>query len=238
MDHDKNSTTKPLHITLKYLAGSANHTGCAQESITVPGPATLSDVITTVITPRHPTLAPLLPIVRWARNHAFASVDTPLADGDEIALLPPVAGGAPRAHITPDPIDPQDVITHVASPSMGATVVFIGTVRAHNRDPIHHVDHQVTAITYEAYLPMALEQLESIASTCAARYPDTEVAITHRQGIVPVGEPAVVIAAASPHRDQAFAACRETLEELKRDAAIWKKEHTESGEVWLGWGGG
>ncbi len=115
---------------------------------------------------------------------------------------------------------------------MGATVLFVGTVRDHSQGKA------VTGITYEAYLPMAERVLEQVADELSSVEREVSVAILHRHGALKVGELAVVIAAAAPHRDDAFEACRAAIERVKKDVPIWKRETTADGEVWVGWSGG
>jgi molybdopterin synthase catalytic subunit len=221
-----------MRISVVYLGGSRSQAGRDRETVELRAGATVGDVAAWVASER-PALAPLLESVRWAVNFEFAGLDERLSDGDEVGLLPPVAGGAPRAEITTEPIDPSRVIARVAHPDAGATVVFVGTVRRHARGK------RVAQIAYEAYEPMAQRQLERIATACGdGDGGGVEVAITHRHGTLFVGEASVVIAASAAHREEAFAACREALEQIKADVPIWKREGTEEGEVWVGWGGG
>lgn len=217
-----------MEIRVLYLGGSRAQAGCAEETLALPDMARLRDAVAAVCA-RHPRLAPLVPSCRWARNLEFADAEQALAPGDEVALLPPVSGGAPLAELTQRAIDPAAVMQRVQGPDAGAIVVFVGTVRNQSRG------HAVTDLQYEAYEPMAVRQLERIAAEAST---GARVAITHRTGRLSVGEIAVVIAAASPHRDAAFAACRATIERIKTDVPIWKQERTDDGQSWVGWGGG
>lgn len=220
-----------MKVRVVYLGGSRVQTGCALEELDVVAPATLHTVVAAV-TARHPNLEPLLKSVRWARNHAVVELDEPVEDGDEVALLPPVAGGATRSTITEKPIDIGLAIDAVRSPTAGAVVTFLGTVRDHARG------RAVRQITYEVYEPMASRELDRVASACEAEWPDARIHVVHRYGVLAVGEVAVVIAVASPHRESAFAACRAMLERIKTDVPIWKNELGEDGESWVGWGAG
>lgn len=214
-----------------YLGGSRVQARCAREQVNVVLPATIRDVVT-LIGDRHPALKPLLVSVRWARNQTLVDLDEPIADGDEIALLPPVAGGAARARVVTDPLDVGMILSEVQSPDCGAVVSFVGTVRDNARG------RRVSQITYEAYEPMATKQLDAIAVQCEKQFPGARIVVVHRHGVLKVGEAAIVIAVASPHRDAAFGACREMLERIKVDVPIWKNELAEDGESWVGWGGG
>ena len=126
--------------------------------------------------------------------------------------------------LTDQPLDTEAVARRVADPSCGAVVVFEGTVRDSDRG------RAVERITYSAYRAMAETRLREIASRLELRYPGSRVAIVHRLGELPVGEPSVVIAVASPHREAAYAANREALERLKSEVPIWKREHYADGE--------
>ena len=150
-----------------------------------------------------------------------------LREGVEVALLPPVSGGAPEAvHLVDGPIDAASLERRVTDPSCGAVILFIGNVRD------HHQGRKVERLTYTAYRPMAERCLRQIvrelSSDGAAR-----LAITHRLGEVEVGEASVVIAAASAHRDKAYETSRTALERLKREVPIWKREHYAGGaSIW------
>lgn len=185
------------------------------------------------IAARHPQLEPLLPRVQAAVNRAMAPDGRVLAEGDELALIPPVAGGsgAPRVAISPYPLALADVVAVVEGPGRGGLVTFSGIVR---RDG--HALADVIRLEYEAYPEMALEVLAAIADELERELPGVRVAIHHRVGSLFVGETAVAIAAAAPHRAEAFSACRFAIDRLKERAPIWKKEIGESGEVWLGMG--
>ncbi|MEZ0310594.1 MAG: molybdenum cofactor biosynthesis protein MoaE [Myxococcota bacterium] len=205
--------------------------GCALEDVNVVSPATIRTVVAAV-TARHPALEPLLKSVRWARNHTIVELDEPVREGDEVALLPPVAGGAARSSIVETPIDIGRAIDAVRSSTAGAVVTFLGTVRDHAGG------RSVRQITYEVYEPMASRELDRVAADCEASFPDARIHVVHRYGVLAVGEVAVVIAVASPHRESAFAACRAMLERIKTDVPIWKNELGEDGESWVGWGAG
>ena len=144
-----------------------------------------------------------------------------------MALLPPVreAPTSPSAELTDEPIDTGRAVAAVAGPGRGAVVIFLGTVRD------HHAGRPVEKLTYSAYRPMALEGLRRIATDLEAAPESLRAAIVHRLGEVPVGEPSVVIAIASPHRAAAYEASRAALERLKAEIPIWKREHYADGEA-------
>ena len=125
-------------------------------------------------------------------------------------------------------IDARAVEAAVADPTAGAIVTFIGTTRDHNDG------RRVTLLEYEAYPEMAVAELRKIGETVQQRWPITKVAIVHRIGVVPIAEASVVIAVSSGHRRAAFEACHFAIDRLKEVVPIWKKEHFEGGEVWIG----
>jgi len=129
--------------------------------------------------------------------------------------------------ITAAPLDPAAVAAAVARAADGAVATFVGLVRDHN------AGRRVLWLEYEAYAPLALKAFERIAQEAAAEWPGARLAIHHRTGRVDIGDASVVVAAASPHRAEAFAACRYAIERLKQIAPIWKHEHFEGGDVWI-----
>ena len=133
--------------------------------------------------------------------------------------------------ITDGPIDTNELIAEVMRSSDGALALFAGVVRD------HHKGHSVTEILYEAYRPMAEKEMAKIVRTVSDRYPDVRLVAVHRIGLLKVGDASIVIAAASPHRAEAFDACRAVIEEVKKTVPIWKKERGPDGEEWVGWQG-
>jgi molybdopterin synthase catalytic subunit len=182
---------------------------------------------------RHPEIAPLLPRVQAAVNRSWVPDDHHVADGDELALLPPVAGGsAPRAIcMTRAPVQVAAAVEALGARDDGAVVTFVGVVRRRG----HHLD-DVVRLEYEAYVEMAESVLSDIADEIEREWPSTRVAIHHRVGSLTVGETAVAIAVSAAHRAPAFEACRAAIDRIKMRAPIWKKEVGESGEAWVGFG--
>ena len=162
-----------------------------------------------------------------ALNQERAPLATPLSDGDEIALLPPVSGGSERVWIDSAPLSLDALLREVMSPAMGGVVTFTGVVR--NRARGESIDH----LEYEAYAPMAEKELRKISDAVHERWPHVRIAMAHRVGRLEVGDAAVMIAAAAPHRAEAFEACRFAIDRLKASVPIWKKEFATSGSYWV-----
>jgi MoaE-MoaD fusion protein len=224
-----NGTVK---IALLAFASASDILGTGETELELPPRTTLAE-LKTLLEERHPALVALWSRLAIAVNGDLRPDSTALADGDEVALLPPVSGGSgagddvatpESAVLTDDPLDPIAVARRVADPACGAVVLFAGTVRESHRG------RRVERITYSAYRAMADSRLREIALRLERRYPGARVAIVHRLGVIAVGEPSVVIAVAAPHREAAYAANREALERLKAEVPIWKREHYADGE--------
>ena len=164
----------------------------------------------------------------YAVNRQYAGADRPLADGDEVALIPPVSGGTFR--LQAEPLSLDAVVDEVRSEQAGAIATFIGTTRAQSRGrTVLHLD-------YEAYEEMAEQVMAGIAAELTSRYEIDAIAIHHRTGRVEIGEASVVIAVSAPHRQDALAACKDAIDTLKERVPLWKKEFYEGGEEWVGRG--
>jgi molybdopterin synthase catalytic subunit len=179
---------------------------------------------------RHPQLGALRAVVRLAVNEEFAEGERVLADGDVVAIIPPVAGGSGCFRVSDEALSLDEVVRAVTREEHGGVVTFTGVVRRQSRGK------RVVRLEYEAYRPMAERKLAEIGAGIAAEWPGTRVAIVHRVGVLAVGELAVVIAVAAPHRAAAFEACRAAIDRLKESVPIWKKEIAEDGEEWIGLG--
>jgi molybdopterin synthase catalytic subunit len=153
---------------------------------------------------------------------------SPLSDGDEVALIPPVSGGA--FVVTDRPLSLEAVVAEVADEQAGAIATFTGTVRRVSRG------REVERLEYEAYTEMAESLMAGLATVLKARYELHDVAIHHRVGEVGIGEASVVIAVSAPHRADALAACKDAIDTLKETVPLWKKEVYEGGEEWIGRG--
>ncbi len=164
----------------------------------------------------------------YAVNKEYAPPEHELADGDTVALIPPVSGGA--FVLTEEPVSLEAVVDEVASDEAGAIATFSGTARRHSRGRV------VSYLDYEGYEGMAEEMMAKLAGDLKERYEVHEIAIHHRVGRVELGEPSVVIAVSAAHRADALAACKDAIDILKVDVPLWKKEVYEGGEEWIGRG--
>ena len=173
---------------------------------------------------RYPAVEPHRPYVRAARNGAYAPWDVKLADGDVVAFLPPVSGGA--GGLTDQPIDVEALEASVAGPSHGALVTFVGRARDVADD-----GRRVIELEYEVYPEMAASVLDEIGAEAETRF-GARVAVVHRFGIVPIGEAAVVIVTAAVHRAEAYDANRFVIEAIKERLPIWKRERFADGSEW------
>ena len=200
------------------------------EDLELAAGARVADAIA-ALAARHEPIAKLRGRFRTAVNADFAGDDRPLADGDELALIPPVAGGADRhAVLLATPLSLDRCVAAVADPGMGGLVTFTGMVRRHSRGTT--VDH----LEYEAYGTMAVREMTRLCDEIEAEIPGCKLAVEHRVGRLEIGDIAVVIAAAAPHRAEAFTACRAMIDRLKDRVPIWKKEIGDDGAEWIGLG--
>lgn len=174
-----------------------------------------------------PRFEDLLPSLAVSVNQEYSAPDSTLHSGDEVALLPPVSGGADqRIRIVRERIDAQAELDRLKLSQDGAAVVFEGVVRDNTRGC------RALYLDYEAYESMALKQMESLSDQAKANYAIRDVALVHRLGRLEIGETSVLIVVASAHRGPAFEACRWLIDTLKKTVPIWKKEYFEDGAVW------
>jgi len=164
----------------------------------------------------------------FAVNRAYVERHQSLAEGDEVAFIPPVSGGSFR--LTRDPIDVASVVAEAEDQRAGAVAAFVGTVRAESRG------RKVVRLEYEAYEGMAENVMADLGEQLMGRYDLCAVAITHRIGVCDIGETSVAIAVSAPHRQDALAACKDAIDTLKETVPLWKKEVYEGGEEWIGRG--
>jgi molybdopterin synthase catalytic subunit/molybdopterin converting factor small subunit len=211
-----------VEITVRLFAGLRERAGTGERELELPDGARVSDVWAALDLGAEP--GGLL----YAVNKRYAEPEQELGAGDEVALIPPVSGGAFR--LSDEPLDPSAVIEEVRSDRAGAVASFIGTTRIESRGrTVHYLE-------YEAYGGMAEGVMAELADELKQRYDLCEVAIAHRTGCVEIGGLSVVIAVSAPHRADALAACKDAIDRLKEIVPLWKKEVYEGGEEWIGRG--
>jgi len=222
-----------MRVTVLYFAVFKERLGRGEDTLELPDRNTVQDAIA-ILADRHPAIAALRGKFRVAVNQEFVGDDHVLAEGDEVALIPPVAGGsdAPARHVRllDQPLSLDRVVAAVGGPGMGGVVTFTGAVRRHSRGVA------VERLEYSAYDAMALREMTRLCDEIEAEIAGTRLAVEHRIGTLAIGDLAVVIAAAAPHRAEAFAACRAMIDRLKDRVPIWKKEIGEDGAEWVGLG--
>ena len=207
-------------VTVRLFAGLRERAGTGR--VALDGVARVADVWAALALGDEP--AGLL----YAVNREYAEPAQVLSDGDEVALIPPVSGGA--FLVTGEPLDLAAAVAEVASADAGAVATFVGTVRRSSRG------RDVLYLEYEAYEEMAEPMLHRLGDELKKKYGLSDVAIHHRIGRVEIGEPSVVIAVSSPHRAASLDACREAIDTLKESIPLWKKEVYAGGEEWIGKG--
>ena len=239
--------TVAVRVRVRLFAIQRELAGTRELELDLPDGATVDDAWAAVVE-RHPVLAPGRPSVRFAVNGEYVSADAPVAGGDELAFIPPVSGGAGERRILELRAEPfgveltTELAARLATSADGAIVAFLGVTRETPGTPApgqeaaaqRHDGRSVEELEYEAHEPMALGVLEAIADEIEGRFGVERLAIVHRTGTVPLGEPSVAIVACSPHRDAAFQAARYAIDETKARAPIWKAEQFRDGHVWIG----
>jgi molybdopterin synthase catalytic subunit/molybdopterin converting factor small subunit len=211
-----------VKVSVRLFAGLREQAGVAEQNLELPTGSRVEDVWPKLDLGDEP--AGLL----YAVNKLYAERSQSLAEGDEIALIPPVSGGSFR--LVEGAIDAEAVAAEVADERAGAIATFQGTVRSQSRG------RAVVALEYEAYSGMAEKVMAEIADEVRSRYELCAVAVTHRVGRVEIGETSVAIAISAPHRQDALAACRDVIDALKERVPLWKKELYEGGAEWIGRG--
>jgi molybdopterin synthase catalytic subunit len=216
-------------INLRHFAVVREAVGASAETRSYDAPPTAAQVFDE-LAEAHPALSGLRRSIMVMVNQAYASPKTVLADGDEVAFIPPVSGGAPARffRVTADQLDAREAEQAVRDPGCGAVITFTGEVRDTARG------QDVTALDYEAYAEAAERMMATIADEIEQEFGVDRIAIVHRTGLLAPGEASVVISVASPHRDEAFKAARHAIERLKQIVPIWKKEHYADGATWIG----
>jgi molybdopterin synthase catalytic subunit len=216
-----------MQIRVLFFGQLRDLTGRHSDSLALPEGATLANLLA------HyeqgiPRLKEFLPSLALSLNQEYASLDAVLRDRDEVALLPPVSGGAPEplVRLVRERIDPHQVVPPLERPEDGAIVIFDGIVRNHSRG------RRTLYLEYEAYEEMALKQMRALADEALQNFAIRNLALVHRLGRLEIGESSVLIAVVAAHRAPAFDACRWLIDTLKKTVPIWKKEYFEDGAIW------
>ena len=209
-----------MRVSVRLFAALRERAGARERDLDLDDGATVADVWERLDLGSEPSG------VLYAVNREYVDRSAALAEGDVVALIPPVSGGAFR--LSEQSLSLDAVVREVAADDAGAIATFVGTTRAHSRG------RAVIRLEYEAYEGMAEETMAEIADELRARYDLIGIAIHHRTGVVGIGEPSVVIAASAAHRADALSACRDAIDALKLRVPLWKKEIYEGGEEWIG----
>lgn len=225
-----------ISLRLLFFGAARDATGCAEAEIETLAPATAASVLAAVLA-RYPDLHRFGRSLLIAVNEEYAVPSMPVRAGDEIAIFPPVSGGADAAsderaaedffELTTEPLDVGAVARRIIPARCGATVTLDGYVREWTRG------RRTLYLVYEAYAPMALAELRRLGERAHEQFDIAHIGIVHRTGRLEIGATSVVISVSAPHRRAAFAACEWAIKELKRTVPIWKKEFYEDGEVWV-----
>jgi molybdopterin synthase catalytic subunit len=218
-----------MDVHVRLFASYREAAGAGHVVLELPPGATVGDAIAE-IRRRHPQLSAIRQLV-VAKNRDYVGLDEAIGDGDELALIPPVSGGSgtagDRIRVSSAPLSIDAAVAAVRGPDAGGIVIFLGTVRNASRGmAVRHLE-------YEAYPEMAEAKMREIAAALESVHAPLRLAIHHRVGDLTIGEVAVIIVAAAPHRDAAFAAARGAIDQLKQVVPIWKKEYTDDGAVWI-----
>lgn len=225
-------SVEPIHVTLRCFASVRETLGTDVMKVEVAA-GTSIDGLRKKLGEQHPALL-RLPMA-FAINRDYARAESVLKDGDEVAFIPPISGGAGAADLyrfdlVDGVIDPRPLETECRTDADGAVVTFAGTTRNHNEGA------EVLSLSYETYTEMAQRVMCGLFEEAVKRFPITRARVVHRLGEVPVGEASVVVVVASAHRGPAFDACRFLMDRLKNEVPIWKREKLRDGdgERWIG----
>ncbi|HEX8635890.1 MAG TPA: molybdopterin converting factor subunit 1 [Pyrinomonadaceae bacterium] len=235
-------TRQTIRVRLLYFGAARDAAGGEEEQLEVGAPATAASVLAEVLN-AHPALRRFGRALLVAVNEEYAGAEAEVRAGDEIAVFPPVSGGAGAAadgaeeqgvaaedffELTTDPINVGAVARRIVPPRSGATVTLDGYARRYTRGR-----DETLYLVYEAYAPMALSEMRKLGQRAHEKFEIAHVGIVHRTGRLEIGETSVVISVSAPHRRAAFEACEWAIRELKRTVPIWKKEFFAGGEIWI-----
>jgi molybdopterin converting factor subunit 1 len=217
-----------MKLRMVYFAAARELAGCAEEHITLPSDACDLVALCAWLSHNKPRLAPYLARMRFAVNGEIASTSSVLHEGDEVTVLPPVAGGSVLGEVRQHALSVDEVLRAVQHAGAGGVVVFLGVVRDHaDGKPVARLD-------YEAYVELANKEMQRILQALMQEHPGTRLAATHRVGELTIGDTAVVVAASAAHRDEAFRVCRLAIDRIKESVPIWKKEWSPDGSaLWI-----
>jgi len=230
------SSNSEIQCRVLFFGSARDVVGSNSLDLVVPSPARLRDA-TEVLFGRFPDLHRFGRSLLFAVNQEYANADTEIRNNDEVAVFPPVSGGAETVcdyrcpldffELTNETIDVGAVARRVVPPECGATVTLDGYARKWTGS------RETDYLVYEAYDAMALSEMQKLGSEAHKRFEIAHVGIVHRIGRLEIGETSVVIAVSAPHRRAAFEACEWIIKELKRTVPIWKREVFQDGEVWV-----
>jgi molybdopterin synthase catalytic subunit/molybdopterin converting factor small subunit len=223
-----------VRVRVRLFARYREALGREQLEVDLPEDGTVESAWSAVAD-RHPELVPYRPFTLFAVGQDYVTPDHRLRPDDELCLFPPVSGGAGADiyRVVTEPLSPDAIAADVDDPGAGGIVIFSGVVRNETGG------RPVKFLEYEAHAPMAEVKMREIGESLRARWSGVKrVAMLHRIGRLEIGEASVLIAVSAAHRGDAFEACRYAIDTLKRTVPVWKKEHFEDGEVWVGLQGG
>ena len=233
LDELQKQTAAGVPVRILFFGAARDATSHDELEFQVPAPATTASLFEELLE-AFPPLRRFGSSLLVAVNQEYARGDRELREGDEVAIFPPVSGGATEEHprdffeLTTDPINIGEVARRVVAPRCGATVTLDGYVREYTRGRA-----RTLYLIYEAYEPMALSEMKRLGGEAHQKFEIAYVGIVHRTGRLEIGETSVCISVSAPHRRAAFEACEWLIRELKRRVPIWKKEVFEGGEMWI-----
>lgn len=225
---DSANLAAEINVRVLFFGAARDAAGETEVELTLAGPTDAAGAFAQVLT-AYPELRRFGRSLLFAVNQEYAPRDCQVQNGDELALFPPVSGGAPADffELTTDAIEVGSVARRVVLPECGATVTLDGYAREWTKG------RRTLRLVYEAYSPMAISEMQRLGQQVHEKFEIAHIGIVHRTGRLEIGETSVVISVSAPHRGAAFAACEWAIRELKRTVPIWKKEVFADGEIWV-----